>query len=117
MFILLHSTFTVLSQILQYFSTEDKAQPLFYCISAVTMKDDILTAVADFGVSGLATPVNVAPVAPLPSRFDKKESTGTVRFTIKNVNHLDNLVDIGLLLTQQKQGCKNLCWIILHCVP
>ena len=39
------------------------------------MKDDILTAVADFGVSGLATPGNVAPVAPLPSRFDKTEST------------------------------------------
>lgn len=95
-----------MSQILQYFSTKDKAQPLFCCISAVTMKDDILTAVADFGVSGLATPGNVAPVAPLPSRFDKTEST---RFTIKNLNHLDNFVDIGPLFNyKNKVGCKKL---------
>ena len=42
-----------------------------FCISAVTMKDDILTAVADFG--GNPPPgsgsQNVAPVAPLPSRL------------------------------------------------
>ena len=89
MCISLHCTFNLLSKIiLQYFSTKDKAQHSFYCISAVTMKDDILTAVADFGVSGLATPGNVAPVAPLPSRFDKTESTETFRFTVKNVNHL-----------------------------
>ena len=40
-----------------------------FCISAVTMKDDILTAVADFGANAPPGSQNVAPVAPLPSRL------------------------------------------------
>ena len=47
---------------MQYFSSTTLL--LFLTFSAVTMKDDILTAVADY-----APPQNVAPIAPLPSRL------------------------------------------------